>query len=451
MAEPLIFFAIGVWTVSVALRSDARRLGGHGAGLLIAAVAGMTLADVAAAAVADAGSEATAVAAVGVVVANGLLLWAVHEIMRPSPARLRAHAFDAAVLGSAAVVVLLAPLGSRLASTDALRFAGAVCAAVLLITATVLLADAYARSTTARQLLVAALFARAADEVMRASGQMVGLFTVVCYCTIILALWHLCDVVRPASLPLRPELARVGLVGCALTTAVVALVVEHDNRSGAETVVVAAAAVFLVALTCGRFAWTVRMSTDARVELAHRAAHDTLTGLANRPLLADALGHALARAQRSDRSLAVLSIDLARFKAVNDTWGPSAGDAVLVEVAERLTALVRPGDTVARVGGDEFVVVSDSFEHPGEAGALGWRIRDALARRVSLSSTYVDIGASVGIAFVSNADADSLLSEADQALYCAKRAGRGRVELSTAGAMTTAADWDLRRVERSPA
>src|SRR4029079_11082803 len=114
-----------------------------------------------------------------------------------------------------------------------------------------------------------------------------------------------------------------------------------DGRAGGETAAVAVAAVALVALTCGRFAWSVRMSTDARVELAHRAAHDTLTGLANRPLLADRLVHALARAQRSDRGLAVLSIDLARFKAVNDTWGHSAGDAVLVEVAGRLTELVR--------------------------------------------------------------------------------------------------------------
>jgi diguanylate cyclase (GGDEF)-like protein len=146
-----------------------------------------------------------------------------------------------------------------------------------------------------------------------------------------------------------------------------------------------------------------------------------------------------------------LYIDLDGFKNVNDVFGHAVGDEVLRTVAARLAGVVRAGDLVARVGGDEFVVVSDSFEHPGEAIALGWRIRDALARRVSLSSTHVDVGASVGIAFVSNADADSLLSEADQALYCAKRAGRGRVELSDAGATTSSAGWALSRVERSPA
>jgi diguanylate cyclase (GGDEF)-like protein len=110
---------------------------------------------------------------------------------------------------------------------------------------------------------------------------------------------------------------------------------------------------------------------------------------------------------------------------------------------------VRTGDIVARVGGDEFVVVSDSFDDPAEAVALGCRIRDVLARRVSLSTMHVDVGASVGIAFVSGSDADSLLSEADQALYCAKRAGRGRVELSNASATASSAGWALRRIEGS--
>ena len=283
-----------------------------------------------------------------------------------------------------------------------MRFAGAISAAVLLIAAVVLLADAYARTTTARQLLVAALFARAADEILRASGQLVGPFTVVAYFTIILALWHLTEAARPAAKPVRPELARVGLVACALTTAVVALVLEQHGRSGGETVVVVAAAVFLVALTCGRFAWTVRMSTDARVELAHRAAHDTLTGLANRPLLADRLVHALARAQRSDRGLAVLSIDLARFKAVNDTWGHSAGDAVLVEVAGRLTELVRPGDTVARVGGDEFVIVCEELDDVEDAIAVAERVLVAVLPPMGAASSSVAVSVCIGIAMHSD-------------------------------------------------
>jgi diguanylate cyclase (GGDEF)-like protein/PAS domain S-box-containing protein len=190
---------------------------------------------------------------------------------------------------------------------------------------------------------------------------------------------------------------------------------------------------------------TERRVLEQRLEADAR--QDALTGVANRTALFESLSARLATGRR----VAALYIDLDGFKNVNDVFGHAVGDEVLRTVAARLAGVVRAGDLVARVGGDEFVVVSDSFEHPGEAIALGWRIRDALARRVSLSSTHVDVGASVGIAFVSNADADSLLSEADQALYCAKRAGRGRVELSDAGATTSSAGWALSRVERSPA
>jgi diguanylate cyclase (GGDEF)-like protein/PAS domain S-box-containing protein len=203
----------------------------------------------------------------------------------------------------------------------------------------------------------------------------------------------------------------------------------------------------------GMFLGAVALVTDIterRVleqRLAADARQDALTGVANRTALFESLSARLATGRR----VAALYIDLDGFKNVNDVFGHAVGDDVLRTVAARLSGVVRAGDLVARVGGDEFVVVSDAFEHPGEAIALGWRIRDALARRVSLSATHVDVGASVGIAFVSNADADSLLSEADQALYCAKRAGRGRVELSNAGATSSSAGWALSRVERTPA
>ena len=188
---------------------------------------------------------------------------------------------------------------------------------------------------------------------------------------------------------------------------------------------------------------TERRVLEQRLEADAR--QDSLTGVANRTALFESLTARLATGRR----VAALYIDLDGFKNVNDVFGHAVGDEVLRTVAARLSGVVRAGDLVARVGGDEFVVVSDSFEHPGEAVALGWRIRDALARRVSLSSTHVEVGASVGIAFVSNSDADSLLSEADQALYCAKRSGRGRVELSNSS--TSSAGWAVSRIERSPA
>lgn len=188
---------------------------------------------------------------------------------------------------------------------------------------------------------------------------------------------------------------------------------------------------------------TERRVLEQRLEADAR--QDALTGVANRTALFEALGVKLAGGRR----VAALYIDLDGFKNVNDVFGHAVGDEVLRTVAARLSGVVRAGDIVARVGGDEFVVVSDSFEDSGEAVALGCRIRDVLARRVSLATTHVDVGASVGIAFVSGADADSLLSAADQALYCAKRAGRGRVELSNEAATTSSASWALRRIERS--
>lgn len=188
--------------------------------------------------------------------------------------------------------------------------------------------------------------------------------------------------------------------------------------------------------------------TERRVleqRLAADAREDALTGVANRTALFEALGAKLA----SGRPVAALYIDLDGFKEVNDAFGHAVGDEVLRTVAARLCGAVRAGDIVARVGGDEFVVVSDSLEDQGEAVALGCRIRDVLARRVSFGSEQIEVGASVGIAFVSDADPDSLLSQADGALYSAKRAGRGRVELSNATSTNGPASWALRRIERS--
>jgi len=196
-------------------------------------------------------------------------------------------------------------------------------------------------------------------------------------------------------------------------------------------------AIALVTDITERRALEQRLAADAR--------EDALTGVANRTALFEALGAKLAAGGR----VAALYIDLDGFKDVNDTFGHAVGDEVLRTVAARLCGVVRVGDIVARVGGDEFVVVSDSLADQGEAVALGCRIRDALARRVSLGSTQVEVGASVGIAYVSGANADNLLSQADGALYCAKRAGRGRVELSNAAPTNCPASWALRRIERS--
>jgi diguanylate cyclase (GGDEF)-like protein len=181
----------------------------------------------------------------------------------------------------------------------------------------------------------------------------------------------------------------------------------------------------------GRYQGAIALVTDIterRVleqRLAADARQDALTGVANRTALFESLTARLA----SGRVVAGLYIDLDGFKIVNDSFGHAAGDEVLRAVALRLCGAVRTGDVVARVGGDEFVVVTDTLRGHDEALALGRRIRDALAQPVVYAGLQIAIGACVGITFASDCDPDTLLSEADRALYRAKRAGGGRVEL----------------------
>ena len=166
----------------------------------------------------------------------------------------------------------------------------------------------------------------------------------------------------------------------------------------------------------------------AEEALAHQAFHDALTGLANRALFTDRVEHALRRGARGQGRPAVVFIDLDGFKGVNDTLGHPAGDALLREVAARLSAVVRIDDTVARLGGDEFaVLVEQSGRGSEEAETTAQRVLAALAAPIVLDGQSVTVSGSVGIA-VADADAtsDSLIGDADIAMYAAKIAGRGR-------------------------
>ncbi|GGZ59740.1 hypothetical protein GCM10008101_11970 [Lysobacter xinjiangensis] len=162
--------------------------------------------------------------------------------------------------------------------------------------------------------------------------------------------------------------------------------------------------------------------------LAYRATHDELTDLPNRQLLQDRLHQALLNAQRYDRDGALIFIDLDDFKLVNDTLGHSAGDQVLCEVAERLRGVARETDTVARFGGDEFVVVLT--EQSGEDGAAEVirRITEALERPINLGGSLQTLTASIGWCRFPEAghDVETLLKHADLAMHQAKRQGRNR-------------------------
>jgi diguanylate cyclase (GGDEF)-like protein len=166
----------------------------------------------------------------------------------------------------------------------------------------------------------------------------------------------------------------------------------------------------------------------------YRALHDPLTGLANRGLLMEQLAQALARARRRPGSVAVLFLDLDRFKVVNDSLGHGVGDDLLVEVARRLERTMRSADSVARLGGDEFVVLAEDVAGLDEALSLARRLREAIAVPVRVGAGQrVVVTASVGIALSTPgavaATPSSLLWDADVAMYRAKDTGRDRVQL----------------------
>jgi diguanylate cyclase (GGDEF)-like protein len=162
--------------------------------------------------------------------------------------------------------------------------------------------------------------------------------------------------------------------------------------------------------------------------LMRQAFCDPLTGLANRALFQDRLDEAFDRVAFRERRLAVLFLDLDRFKAVNDTLGHSAGDELLAIVADRLSRCVRPGDTVARLGGDEFTVLLEGVRGTDDATRLADRILAHLRTPISVGGHTVSVAASIGIALNSSAHGrpDDLLRDADVALYRAKEAGKDR-------------------------
>jgi diguanylate cyclase (GGDEF)-like protein/PAS domain S-box-containing protein len=169
-------------------------------------------------------------------------------------------------------------------------------------------------------------------------------------------------------------------------------------------------------------------------QLTHQALHDSLTGLANRALFNDRLGHALARTRRGGSDLAVIVVDLDEFKLVNDTHGHQAGDAVLAQVGHRLLACIREGDTAARLGGDEFAILLEDVT-PEEVAPISARILAAFDEPVAVGEGTLLVRASVGVAHGTQGlvDTADFLGCADIAMYAAKDRGRGRLAVFEPG------------------
>jgi diguanylate cyclase (GGDEF)-like protein/PAS domain S-box-containing protein len=246
----------------------------------------------------------------------------------------------------------------------------------------------------------------------------------------------LAEVVHPGDLPALRQLSLDAIKG---------IISEYDvehrvrNRAGGWIWIQSRGKVverdpngFALRMTGTNAEITQRKEAERRVH--HLATRDALTELPNRLLLSDRLSQALAAAQRERSKLAVLFIDLDRFKNINDSLGHHVGDVLLRVAAARLSACVRREDTVARQGGDEFIVLLPSLDHPRDASKVAHKLLEALAAPFDVEGQLLHATASIGIAIYPDdgADATTLLKHSDAALYHAKEAGRNRVQFFAA-------------------
>jgi diguanylate cyclase (GGDEF)-like protein/PAS domain S-box-containing protein len=191
---------------------------------------------------------------------------------------------------------------------------------------------------------------------------------------------------------------------------------------------------------------------EAKARAQHLADHDALTGLPNRRLLEDRLTQALALSQRNGKQTAVMFVDLDRFKPINDTLGHSVGDRLLKEISQRLVGQLRVGDTICRIGGDEFIVVLPELKRSADVAQVAQKVIEQLSQPVLVDERELVVSCSIGIAVFPDdgRDAETLIRNADAAMYHAKELGRANYQFFTekmnvAAARRLALESDLRR------
>jgi diguanylate cyclase (GGDEF)-like protein len=231
-------------------------------------------------------------------------------------------------------------------------------------------------------------------------------------------------------------LALLERVGTAAPAAPIVLLTDGEDDPRALAAVKAGAQDCLVkselrpALLRRSLAYAIERKR-AEAVLSHQALHDPLTGLPNRALFLDRLGVALDRARRSGAQLAVLFLDFDNFKRINDSRGHGTGDRLLATLAGRLSTLLRPMDTVARFGGDEFTFLFENLSSEREVVLIAERICQAVGSPVTIDGVELTVTVSIGIAMVDDPTLapDTVIREADAAMYRAKERGRARFEL----------------------
>jgi len=234
---------------------------------------------------------------------------------------------------------------------------------------------------------------------------------------------------QPTSNPLRAALAGNHRVDASNVTLVARDGMESNIEGSAMPIHDRAGRVVGGVLVCR----SVGDTRATALHLTRLAQHDFLTGLPNRVLLLDRVAQAIVQARRSCRHVALLFVDLDRFKHVNDSLGHEAGDRLLREIADRLRACVRASDTVCRQGGDEFVVLLPDAHSVGDVVHVAEKLLDACRRRCTIDGQDVHVGASIGISLFpeDGQDADALTRNADAAMYHAKALGRNNSQFYT--------------------
>lgn len=207
--------------------------------------------------------------------------------------------------------------------------------------------------------------------------------------------------------------------------------ISHDRKRSALSIGLILILTSIIAALLIRAARQQSQLKEHVAELDRMAHYDMLTGTPNRRLLSDRLGQAIARARRNENLLAVCCLDLDGFKAVNDEHGHAVGDKLLIALSERMKAAIREVDTLARIGGDEFVLMLIDLEKPADCQPVLERLLQAVAEPVTVDNAVMQVSASIGVTLYpyDGEETDQLLRHADQALYRAKQAGKNRYHL----------------------